>query len=277
MKHLLLAIDGSQAGRAAQDFSFWFARGLDAKLDAVHVMDSAYLKAEFMTDISASMGFEPFGDFTAREEQILRELGDLIVEQYRTRAGEEGLQSSVIREEGSVGPVLLDVSLRSDLLIMGRKGVNASFHQDRMGSTTEYVLRRVRRPMVVVPEKSHLPEKFLVGFDESDSSFKALRHAAELAKRVSLPLTVVHAVSSREAESNTLNIAREYLSPYEIEYDTELLSGHAEETILDYVRKEPNYLLFLGIHGHSRWIELLLGSTVEYIVNRSTVPVYCTP
>jgi nucleotide-binding universal stress UspA family protein len=53
------------------------------------------------------------------------------------------------------------------------------------------------------------------------------------------------------------------------------VSGHPDEAIL--ARAEQNDLIAIGSHGHGRIAELVLGSTTERILRRTTISVLCVP
>ncbi|HPR63155.1 MAG TPA: universal stress protein [Thermoanaerobaculia bacterium] len=277
IKHLLLGIDGSEIARNASNLAFWVSDLWGAKVDALHVVDTTHLKAEYMADIAGSMGFEPFGNYAAQEEKILSDLGDLIVQNFIDFCERFSVSCSVSSVIGTVGTSLLEASRKVDLLILGRKGVNAAFHPDRMGSTAEYILRRTSRPLIIVPDRASPPEKFIVAYDGSDSSYKALSHAARFGEKLNVPLTVVHAGEDDRQAPDILKGASSYLEPYHLEIQAEFLKGPVEESLVEFIADQPSSMLFLGLRGHSRIRELLLGSTAEFVVNRTQIPVYCVP
>jgi nucleotide-binding universal stress UspA family protein len=51
--------------------------------------------------------------------------------------------------------------------------------------------------------------------------------------------------------------------------------GHPEEVLI--ARAPENDLIAIGSHGHGRIVELVLGSTTERVLRRSTVSVLCVP
>jgi nucleotide-binding universal stress UspA family protein len=48
-----------------------------------------------------------------------------------------------------------------------------------------------------------------------------------------------------------------------------------EKELLAMVQPGGFDLLFLGAHGHSRIVELALGSTSQYVARRAAVPIWC--
>jgi nucleotide-binding universal stress UspA family protein len=73
-----------------------------------------------------------------------------------------------------------------------------------------------------------------------------------------------------------LDEAARYLAPYETQVTYEARPGEqVEEELLGMLEPGGHDLVFLGAHGHRRIVELVLGSTSQYVARRSTVPVWC--
>ncbi|MBI2091083.1 MAG: universal stress protein, partial [Deltaproteobacteria bacterium] len=47
-----------------------------------------------------------------------------------------------------------------------------------------------------------------------------------------------------------------------------------EQKIIDYLVNLSYDLLFIGAYGHRRIIEMVLGSTTEYVLRKSPCPVF---
>ena len=68
--------------------------------------------------------------------------------------------------------------------------------------------------------------------------------------------------------------ARSYLGSYGIEARYELARGYPEQKIVDCLVNFNYDLLFIGAYGHRRIIEMVLGSTTEYVLRKSPCPVF---
>ena len=101
--------------------------------------------------------------------------------------------------------------------------------------------------------------------------------AAEMATALSLPLTVLHVV--REGAANgakVLDEARRYFQSYGLQVSYETTTGHPHQRIVDVIKERGFDLLFIGAYGHSRIIEMVLGSTTEFVLRNSPCPVFLT-
>lgn len=52
------------------------------------------------------------------------------------------------------------------------------------------------------------------------------------------------------------------------------LSGYPYEQIVACVKEQGRDLLFIGDYGYSRIIEMVLGSTTEYVLRNAPCPVF---
>ena len=99
--------------------------------------------------------------------------------------------------------------------------------------------------------------------------------AAEVTSALGLPLTVIHVVRDGTAtDAKVLDEARRYLQSYGLEFRCETVIGLAHQRIAETLREGGYDLLFIGAYGHSRIIEMVLGSTTEYVLRNSQVPVF---
>jgi nucleotide-binding universal stress UspA family protein len=99
--------------------------------------------------------------------------------------------------------------------------------------------------------------------------------AAEFCTTLRLPLTVLTVHKEPDQGERILGEARKYLRPYQI--DTSFVlekTGKAPEHISSFLAEQGHDLLFIGAYGHSRVIDLVLGSTTEYVLRNAPCPVF---
>ena len=74
--------------------------------------------------------------------------------------------------------------------------------------------------------------------------------------------------------ARVLDEARRYLQSYGLALACETVTGHPHQRIVDFMRERGHDLLFIGAYGHSRIIEMVLGSTTEFVLRNSPCPVF---
>jgi nucleotide-binding universal stress UspA family protein len=274
IKRILVGIDTSEHSRTAQTYGFHLARRLRATLIGVHVVDIVSIEGSFFHDISASLGLEPYLDFSSKMREILDARGKAVLEDFAQAARRENLPAEIVLEMGVVPNQLCERAKAADLLMIGHRGVNERFSTGLLGSTTESVARKSPRPMLVSPIRFREITRALLAYDGSDRASRAMRAAAEFAATLDVPLVVITVARDLKLGERTLNQARSYLEPYSIRAEFKLVQGHAHEGIIGSLKEFDADLLFIGAYGHSRIIEMVLGSNTEYVLRNAPCPVF---
>jgi nucleotide-binding universal stress UspA family protein len=114
----------------------------------------------------------------------------------------------------------------------------------------------------------------LLAYDGSQRAAAAMHTAAEVCLSLSLPLTVLTVDRDTETAERTLADARKYLAAYNLDVACEVQTGHAPERIVEYLKDKGYDLLFIGAYGHTRILEMVLGSTTEYVLRNAPCPVF---
>ena len=275
IKSILVALDGSEHADAALQYALWLGERLRATLLGVHVIDIVSIEGSFLHDISGSLGFEPYLDFSSKMRDALRERGRVLLDAFADRCRERGLACDTVLAMGVVPNEICDQSRTADLVVLGHRGVNERFSTGLLGSTTEAVTRKSPKPVFVSPMRFAEIRRPLLAYDGSPRAAAAMHAAAELASALGLPLAVLHVgKDGATGADRVLDEARRYLQSYGVECRTEALTGHANEKIIETIRDRGHDCLFIGAYGHSRIIEMVLGSTTEYVLRNSPCPVF---
>jgi nucleotide-binding universal stress UspA family protein len=276
IKHVAVGLDGSAHAAAAERLVLELAQRLNGVVHGIHVVDATFLEGAFITDISGAMGFEPFLNLQAQMRATLDDVAKAIQADFAARCEESGVEAHFHLERAGVAHGILSAAKLADLLVVGQRGVNARFHEDLLGSTAEMLLRRSPLPVLIVPLDAAPPTRPLVAYDGSPKAARALHQAAELARALGLALTVVCVDAREEGGRARLDEAAGYLAPYGVKVAYEARRGdEVEKELLAMVKAGSYDLVFLGAHGHRRIVELVLGSTSQYVARRATVPVWC--
>lgn len=275
-KHLAVGLDGSAHAAAAEELAIALAARLGAVVHGVHVIDVTFLEGAFITDISGAMGFEPFVNLQAQTRATLEELAAALRTRFEEHCTAAGVKHDFHVERMGVVAGLLGATRMADVLLIGQRGVNARLHEELLGPATASLLRRSSVPMLVCPETAAVPRRPLAAYDGSAKAVRALHLAGELCRGLGAPLAVITVDDDRERAAARLHEARAYLEPFDLTVEFRHEPGEAVEQVL-FAQLEPGDadLICLGAHGHSRAVELVLGSTSEYLARRSSVPVLC--
>ena len=274
IKKLLVGIDTSEHSRVAQSYAFWIARKVGATLIGLHVVDIVSIEGSFYHDISGSLGLEPYLDFSSKMREVLTARGKQVLAEFVESGKRENIAVETVLDVGIVANQICERAKSADLTVIGHRGINEKFSTGLLGSTAESVARKSPRPLFISPMKFREITKPVVAYDGSERAARAMRHAAELANMLGIPVTVITVARDPKLGERTLNEARKFFENYTPEAQFKLLAGHANEEIIKYLKEQDADLLFIGAYGHSRIIEMVLGSTTEYVLRNSPCPVY---
>ena len=274
IKNILLAVDGSAFSATAREFAFDLTRRLDARLEAVHVVDSRLLDCPLISPQSGLITWNP-GLLSGLHES-LRERGKELLEDTLQQAQSAEIPLTTSLEFGHPAQVLAEIQNRTELLVLGQQGENAKNAPDISGSTMERVIRRATRPCLITPAAFRPIRKILVGVDGSPTSAKAVQVAVEMANALGAPLVIL-SVAGKESDLSAAD-------QYAVEAHTlarahncaaaSMTSVGAPATcLLKQAANTEADLIVMGSHGHGWVYERLIGSAAAHVVSRSSLPV----
>ena len=274
IKNILIPLDGSEHSRAALDYAMWIAEKFDGMLIGQHIIDSISIEGTFFHDISGSLGFEPYLDFSTKMREVLEERGKVILDEFRERCRSKSIRQQTFLDMGLIANEICERSKIADLVVIGHRGVNEEFSTGLLGTTAESITRKCPRPVFVSTKQFSPVEKPLLAYDGSQRASAAMESAAEFCTVLKLPLTVLIVAKEEKSGEQVEQQARSYLNSYSISTEFHVDRGYPEQKIIDYLTKFGYDLLFIGAYGHRRIIEMVLGSTTEYVLRKSPCPVF---
>ena len=272
-KNILIPQDSSKHSRVALSYGIWLAGKFDAKVIGLYVVDVVAMEGPFLHDLSGSLGFEPFLNFSTKMREILESKGQGILNEFRETCEREKVAYDSIQDFGIVTNAICERAKTADIIIMGRRGINIQFEYGLLGSTTEGVIRKSPKPVIIVPDEYREIKKPLLAYDGSFTASRAMHSAAEFVKTLKLPLSVLTVSKDKNGET-LLNEAKEYLKPYNILPQFISIKGDALHEIVRYYKENNHDLLFMGATSHSRIVEMVLGSTTEYVMRSVNGPIF---
>jgi len=272
IKKILVAQDGSNNSSSAAEYALWLAKKFKSGLTGQFVVDRVLLEGPFFYDLSASIGFEPFVNFSEKMRETLEARGADILSEFRERCKKSAITSESFIATGIVAKELCKSARLADLLVIGRKGDNEDFDTGMLGSVAEAVVRTSRTPVFLAPREFSPVKNPLLVYDGSANAGDAMRLAAEFAKVTGKRLTVASVGTVGEADEHLVD-AMDYLKSYDIKGVFKELKGEAPVEIEKYYNDAGHDMLFMGATHRSRVLELVLGSTAEYVLRAVSGPV----
>ena len=280
MNKLLICTDGSQYSEQACRYTAWLAKSSDVELHALYVTDLRQYQGSFIADLSGSLGIQPYDGMVAQMQEIELQKAKF-VEEHAIKVFElEGLADRLHfhHETGLLVDIIDDYSDdETDMIILGKRGENADYASEHLGSMLERVVRATDRPCLVTSRVFKPIDRIAIAFDGGASSRRALQYVATHTQFRELDIHVVTAVEGHHEDE-----AADHIAEAEAIFESaglsaiyQVLNGEVESVIADYVDSSKIDLLVAGAYGHSRIRDLLIGSTTTELLRRCHVPVLC--
>ncbi|MBI5375670.1 MAG: universal stress protein [Candidatus Schekmanbacteria bacterium] len=268
-KNILIPLDNSSYSTTSRKFALWFASKFSSRLYGQHVIDLITLEGPFLHDLSGSMGFEPYLNLSIKMKEVLESRGKEILNDFKDECDKSNVASESYLDTGIISNEICNRAKMADLVVLAQKGINAMFERGMLGSITETVVRKCPKPVLLTPGEFRDIRKALLCYDGSNYAGQAMQTAAEFASQTGISLTILNAGKDKEEGMRTLNEAKKYFESYSINSEFVFVEGHANEAIVDYSKKNGIDLIFMGAYGHSRIIEMVIGSTTEYVLRNT--------
>jgi nucleotide-binding universal stress UspA family protein len=158
MKRMLVPIDFSNATRRAIDLARQLAKALDAEIHLVHVKELTAVQGRLGYGLAgmpelAPMSGVPVTVFDPMRQPVLEDEGQkLKLVQWQKEIAQDGIKVTLHEPSGAVAEEILNQAdvLSADLIVMGTHGHSAMYNL-LVGSATKGVLKRSRRPVLLVP------------------------------------------------------------------------------------------------------------------------------
>jgi len=273
IKSILIPTDGSAYSKVALEYGIYLAERFGAQITGLHVVDERDLEGPLLSDIAGALGFTPYQNYLPKFRKILEDRGDLILEVFRSSCQARSIRPKVKSMSGTVPGVIAEEAKKADLVIIAQRGEHERWSSGLLGSTTESVVRRSPKPVLVTPASFREFGNVLVAYDGSVESNQALKTTCELFAYTDTRLNAIVVTRDRKrCEVLTQEIAA-FVSPYQIDAEIDCLEGEAAKEILHYAEEMRIDLIVMGAFGHSRIHDFILGGTTAYIIRNSTLPV----
>jgi nucleotide-binding universal stress UspA family protein len=290
--NVLCPVDFSEVSRHALDHAAAIAGWYEARLHVLHVFQNR-----------PAMDLPPMVLEDRERECLVGRLHEFVAPLPRNLP----LELSV-REASDIHREILAQaeSVRADLLVIGSHG-RSGVDRLLLGSVAEKIIRRTRRPVMVVPARApDVPpdapvhfERILCAVDFSDGSKRALEYAINMAEEADARLTVLHVIEvppelqtnplsadfdvarlRAVAEAASLRRLRELIPAAAGGYctlESAVREGAAYREILKEAVERAADLIVMGVRGRGAIDLLVFGSNTARVTRTAVCPVLIVP
>ncbi|HEY0376928.1 MAG TPA: universal stress protein [Pyrinomonadaceae bacterium] len=273
ISNILVATDGSLHAETAVEYGAWLAARTRASISAIHVIDARRLAGHFIRHLSEIMGGSDHEKgLLERVRDYYRAHGEKLLKQAAAICERQGLKCRTELETGNVVQLLATRAASADLLVMGQHGEDKERETGFLGSVAEKVVRKVERPVLLAQPPFREFRRALLAYDGSDAARRAMQALARLAVVFDLEVDAVELVEWNEPTEALIEVSH-YFKDFPVRASTHYLTGDSLSLILDHAKEKKCDLLVMGAYADQTAESLGLGSTTEYLMRNSTVPV----
>lgn len=277
MKRVLICSDGSAYSQVCYEYASWLAARTPCSFEVLYVTDLRQFEVPMIADLSGSLGVQPYQAIMGKLQELEQEKSRVVLQEaarfFADKAPKVPLKTS--HRTGFLVDCMSDFETTADLVMLGKRGENANFATEHLGSTMERVVRASKRPCFVTSRSFRPIERVLLAYDGGKSGRKALEFLERDGALKGLELHVV-IVAAREGEEIALGYLRDAemrLTQAGYKPVCQMLHGIPEDEIADYIETKAINLILMGAYGHSRIRHLVIGSTTAEMMRQCRVPV----
>ncbi|MGH9356231.1 MAG: universal stress protein [Terriglobia bacterium] len=282
IERILCPVDFSEASKKAFEYALSLAKQYKAKLYLQHLIEPV-----MVFSYEGIPGWKEIYD-------AARSGAEGAMKKLTSRAEAHSILAETSVEIGDPGESILQFMEQRaiDLIVLGTHGRRGA---DRlvMGSVTERVVRKAKRPVLAVRKSVHdfvSPEsedavhlhKILLGTDFSDHALRALDYALSLAMEYQAELLLVHVREDiprdKELQSEMERLVQQMEAPLPDDARTwctiksTVRIGKPYEQIIQLATESRTDLIVLGVRGRSAIDTALFGSTTYLVLQLGPCP-----
>ena len=269
---LLIATDGSVYADVATECGAWLAARLRARITVLYVIDARRLAGHFIRNISEILESFPSEGITDRVRDYYRKQGNEALQRAASICERYRVTCQTDLQTGNVVKMVADASVDADLLVIGARGENEEFETGFLGSVAEKLVRKVNRPVLLTGIQFRGFRKALLAYDGSEGARAAMKMLARLAIALGMDVDAVQMVEEGEP-TTALNEVISYFENYPVHHSTHYLRGDSHSVITDHAKEIGCDLIVMG--AYDNWVadSMALGTTTDYLIRNSPVPV----
>jgi nucleotide-binding universal stress UspA family protein len=269
---LLVATDGSVYADVATECGAWLAARLHARITVLYVIDARRLAGHFIRNISEILESFPSEGIADRVRDYYRKQGNEALKRAASICERYRVTCQTDLQTGNVVKIVADASVDADLLVIGARGEDEEFETGFLGSVAEKLVRKVNRPVLLTGLQFREFRRALLAYDGSAAAREAMKMLARLAAALEMDVDAVQMVE--EGESTTaLKEVVSYFKNYPVRLSTHYLTGDSHAVIIEHAKEIGCDLMVMGAYDNRLADSLALGTTTDYLVRNSPVPV----
>ncbi len=282
MKKIYVGIDGSKESFDSYRCASELFPDIEVDLTAVFVRDERKLQVPFIYSGAAyDSGYErlyiPVDSQLTKTYEKLNKDNKIFAEKCIKICDKIGLNPNIKKSglilEGDPSEQLMEISKKSNLLVLGQRGENASYKRELIGSTSEDLIRKSEVPVLICPGGNINLNRALLVYEGNDSSENAFNYFIRELSDNSTVLQIIAKNGMKDFSKECLEKI-DFLKQKNITVNIESCEYAIAQKSLEMMEAGLVDVVILGSHGKHKLTEYLLGSNTVHIIRKSSIPVF---
>ena len=245
--NILVAVTGDGSGWQALEQSIEIAKRERGRLRGLHIVAS---EAE-----RSSAGTQALKD------------------EFHKRCQEAGINGKLSVDTGWAIDKLCERSVLADIMVAPLLNPPGGSVVTRLSSDFRTLIQRSARPVLAVPDQPSRFTQALLAYDGSPKAKEALFVATYLSGHWNMPLTVLIVAEGEGVDSAVEADARAYFEEHDVQPLFVQKRGSVTDAIMEAAEEQQADLLIMGGYSRSPMPGLLLGDSLDALLNRTKQPI----
>jgi nucleotide-binding universal stress UspA family protein len=175
---------------------------------------------------------------------------------------------------GGVPEMVLREANQAQLLALGRRGHGHASDSDHLGSNFRAIAHHTFRPMVVGGDEERPVQRLLLAYSGSEHAQHAMTWAILLQRALHSDVVVLNVKEDDHTSRTMSSELVDHLNQGELaNYHFLSREGQPAEEIVAAAAESDIDLIIMGRYRHVALIEWLVGSTLDYVLRGTPLPV----
>jgi len=274
IKRILVPLDGSEFTKSATEYAIKLAKRTGATVTGLTIID----EPEIMLPEPVPAGA---GEFVEHKHKVLMEKAakhnEEYMKQFSAKCSSGGVKNETMERTGHPEDEIAHESHRHDLIILGRLSFFKAMTQEGPCKTTDHVVKKSSRPMILMPEKFKDGHDIIITNDDSIGSSRTFQMAQLCGLLKDAGPVIIASVNSDKAvaEKNCMSAA-DFLHAHSIKTESRPVQSDKKpwDEILDMINKNHPELVTMGAFGHTGLKELFFGSFTKTMLEKCPAPLF---
>ncbi len=210
---------------------------------------------------------------TDADDEIKQQYALQVKAEFEKRCKDAAVEGILKITGGEISRRICELSRWADLVILNLAHPPGTNPLMKIKSGFRTILWRCSRPILAVPGPAREIRRVILAYDGSEKADEALFVAAFIGGTLNATVIVLTVEEVGRTSPMVLSLARQYLKQRNVEGIFVTENGNVSETILTVAEMYSCDLIIMGSYGRSPMLEIMLGSTVDPILQNSKIPV----